>query len=117
MKLVGRVGSALQFAREMVSAMFRKISWKLFGRYAVTALAILFVAEPTAHSQTSLQSRDAYVRQEGDGWIIGTSLVEEKVRFTDGRLLSVSRRNKKSGREYQDTKDAAPEVQFTVDGE
>ena len=35
--------------------------------------------------QTNLQSKDGYVRREGNEWIIGTSLVEKRIRLADGR--------------------------------
>jgi hypothetical protein len=102
---------------ETVFAMFRQINWNSFGRCTVIQLAILSMAASSAHSQARLQSEDGYVRHEGNEWIVGTSLVEKRVRLTNGQLLSASLRNKKSGREYQDGNDVSAEIQFVVNGE
>lgn len=55
-----------------------------------------------ANSQFSLQSKDGYVRHEGTDWVLGTSVVEKRIRLKDGQFVLASLRNKKSGREYQD---------------
>jgi len=102
---------------ETVLAMFRKPGLNSFGRCTLIQLAILSMAGFWAHSQTSLQSDDAYVRREGNEWFVGTSLVEKKIRLTNGQFISASLRNTKSGREYQDGTNAPAEIRFLVNGE
>ena len=86
------------------------------GRRPAILLAILCMAGPLAHPQTSLQSDDGYVRYDGSEWIIGTSLVEKRIRLANGRFGLVSLRNKKSGREYQDADNASGEIRFFANG-
>ncbi|MGC2271175.1 MAG: hypothetical protein WA539_04280 [Candidatus Sulfotelmatobacter sp.] len=68
-------------------------------------------------AQTNLQSGDGYVRREGNQWILGTSLVEKRVRFSDGMLSSVSLRNRLSGREYEDGSHPSAEIRFSANGQ
>ncbi|MGA7565165.1 MAG: hypothetical protein WBW53_03755 [Terriglobales bacterium] len=68
-------------------------------------------------AQTNLQSRDGYVRREGNEWIFGTSQSERRIRFAKGRLFSISLRNSVSGREYQDTHTLPAEIHFSADGQ
>ncbi len=67
-------------------------------------------------AQTSVQSHDAYVRRDGDDWILGTALTERRVRLAEGHFSLVSLRNKVSGREYQKAGDAPAEIRFVADG-
>jgi hypothetical protein len=48
---------------------------------------------------SALTSDDAYVRQQGKAWVIGTAAVERTLAMEDGRLLLRSFKNKRSGRE------------------
>jgi len=68
------------------------------------------------HAQTNEQSKDGYVRREGNHWILGTSTVEKRIRLGDGQFSAVSLINKASGKEYQYTKTAVAEIRFFVDG-
>lgn len=86
-------------------------------RNAVILQLFLSAAACLLCAQTNLQSNDGYVRREGDEWIVGTSLVEKRVRLAGGRFSSVSLRNKLSGREYQDENHPSPEVRFFADGQ
>jgi hypothetical protein len=63
-------------------------------------------------AQINLQSKDGYVRRDGNEWIMGTSLVERRVRLADGRFSSVSLRNKLSGQEYKDGNHPSSEIRF-----
>lgn len=75
---------------------------------------LLFCVTSLVGAQTNLMSKDGYVRREGDEWIMGTSLAEKRVRLRDGNFSSVSLRNKLTGREYLDPKDAASEIKLVV---
>jgi hypothetical protein len=57
------------------------------------------------------------VRREGNEWILGTSLMERRIRLAGGRLSLVSLRNKVSGREYQDAIASPAEIRFFVNGQ
>jgi hypothetical protein len=87
------------------------------GRRPAILLLILCMAGSLAHPQTSLQSEDGYVRRDGNEWIIGTSLVEKRIRLANGRFGLVSLRNKKSGREYQDAENVSGEIRFFANGQ
>jgi hypothetical protein len=87
------------------------------GRLPTILLAILCLAGSLAHPQTNLQSEDGYVHHDGNEWIIGTSLVEKRIRLANGRFGSVSLRNKKSAREYQDAGNASGEIRFLANGQ
>ena len=63
-------------------------------------------------TQTDVQSKDGYVRREGDEWIIGTSQVEGRIRLAGGQLYLVSLRNKVSGWEYQEANNPPAEIRF-----
>ncbi len=82
---------------------------------SVCAAASLLSARDTLHSN-NLQSKDAYVRREGDQYIMGTSLVEKRVGFEGGRFLALSLRNKQSGRDYVDKKNPSAEIRFSANG-
>jgi hypothetical protein len=64
-------------------------------------------------------SRDAYARYDESTktWAIGTSLVEEKLRFADGAYSLTSLRNKVSGREYVTGGSPSEEFRITVNGD
>ncbi len=86
-------------------------------RNAVILQLFLSAAACLLCAQTNLKSNDGYVRREGDEWIVGTALVEKRVRLAGGRFSSVSLRNKLSGQEYQDENHPSPEVRFFADGQ
>ncbi len=88
-----------------------------FRKYAVVSLAFFCGAVCSAQSQISVQGGDGYVRREGNEWVLGTSLVEKRIRLTDGLFLSTSLRNKKAGHEYLDRNNESTEIQFVVNGE
>src|SRR5215470_12516198 len=94
--------------RERVSTKIRK---------AAILVAILHVSTSLMHSQTSMQSVDAYVRREGSEWILGTSAVEKRIRLTDGRFVLASLRNKKSRQEYQNGGHPPAEIRFVANGQ
>jgi len=79
------------------------------------AAASFLYAQDALHTN-NLQSKDAYVRREGDGWIMGTSLVEKRVGFKDGKFVARSLRNKLSGREYLDGTNSSAEIRFSANG-
>jgi hypothetical protein len=83
----------------------------------VNLLVFLSLTISLVHSQTNLQNADAYVRREGNEWVLGTSLVERKLLLANGKFSQSSLRNKKSGHEYQDGKNGAAEIQFLANGE
>ena len=87
------------------------------GRRSTILLVILCMAAYLAHPEASLQSKDGYVRREGNEWIMGTSLVEKKIRLTDGRFTMAVLRNKKSGHEYQDSENPSAEIRFLANGQ
>jgi hypothetical protein len=83
----------------------------------VIQLSVLCATASLMCAQTNLQSRDGYVRREGNGWTLGTSLVERRINFAGGRFSLASLRNKVSGREYRDGDDAPAEIKFSANGE
>ena len=92
-------------------------SWNQIRSRFLFQILILFIAVPILRAQTNLKSGDAYVRREGNEWIMGTSSAERRVRLEGGRFSLVSLRNKISGREYQDSVSPPAEFQFLVDGQ
>jgi hypothetical protein len=80
-------------------------------------LSLVCALSTLLRAQTNLQSGDAYVRRQGDEWIIGTSMTERRIRLADGRLTLISLRNKISGREYQDENNPSAEIQFLAGGQ
>jgi hypothetical protein len=93
----------------------------LFRRILIIQLLIIFAAGSLLSGQNNLesnklQSKDGYVRREGDQWIMGTSLVEKRVGFEGGSLLALSLRNRLSGREYLDGKEGSAEIRFSANG-
>jgi hypothetical protein len=80
-------------------------------------LAFLSAALSPLGAQTNLKSRDGYVRREGDEWILGTSLVERRVRLNNGQFILVSLRNKRSGREYVNKSSPSAEIGFLANRE
>jgi hypothetical protein len=88
-----------------------------FRRAILIQISILCAAASLLCAQTNLQSRDGYVRREGNEWILGTSLMERRIRLAGGRLSLVSLRNKVSGREYQDAIATPAEIRFFVNGQ
>jgi hypothetical protein len=87
------------------------------GRRSTILLMILCMASYLAHPESSLQSKDGYVRREGNEWIIGTSLVEKRIRLANGRFTMMGLRNKKSGREYQSSENPSAEIRFLANGQ
>jgi hypothetical protein len=87
-----------------------------FRSAIVIQLSILCAATSLLYAQSNLQSKDGYVRREGNEWIMGTSLVERRISFADGRFSLVSSRNKLSGREYQDGNNPSAEIRFSANG-
>jgi hypothetical protein len=83
----------------------------------VVQMSLLSVATCLLFSQTSLQSRDGYIRRRGNEWILGTSLAERRVRLANGQFSMVSLRNKTSGRECQDGKTTPAEIKFVANGQ
>ena len=81
----------------------------------VIHLSILCWASSLLCAQTNVQSRDGYVRREGNDWILGTSLTERRIRLADGHLSLVSLRNKASGHEYQDSNNPPAEIRFSAE--
>ena len=91
------------------------------GRISIRSSIILIphlflCAASLLYGQTALQSKDGYMRHQGDEWIIGTSKVEKRVRLADGQLSLTSLRNKASGREYQDSNTPPAEIEFFSNG-
>jgi len=97
--------------------MRQKTRWSAIRCGIVTLASFLCLAVSFLHSQINLQKEDGYVRREGNEWVMGTSLVERRVRLADGRFSQSSLRNKKSGREYQNGDDPAAELRFLVNGQ
>ncbi len=89
----------------------------LSGGRSTILMLILCMASYLAHPESSLQSRDGYVRREGNEWIIGTSLVEKRIRLANDRFTMASLRNKKSGREYQGSEEDSAEIKFLANGQ
>lgn len=87
-----------------------------FGRLLIR-LSLLCTAASLLIAQDHLQSRDGYIRREGNDWVIGTSSVEKRIRFYDCNLFLISLRNKLTGREYQDSVTPPAEIRFLADGE
>jgi hypothetical protein len=58
-----------------------------------------------------------YCRREGMTWKLGTSKVEQGIKFEQGRLVLTSLRNKTTNREYRDSGADPSEVRFTADGQ
>ena len=86
-------------------------------RGITVCFSILCLSSSLSFSQTNVQSKDGYVRRQGNEWIMGTSRVERRVRLADGQLRLASLRNKVSGREYQDGSTPPAEIQFLANGE
>jgi hypothetical protein len=87
-------------------------------RLLTTVLSVLCSGFSFASSQTNIQSKDGYVRGEKNGgWVMGSSVVEKRIRLKDGRLVLASLINKKSGHEYQDSSSAPPDLSFVVNGQ
>jgi hypothetical protein len=95
----------------------RKSKWNSIRRVAVIQLLFLWVAASSLCAHTNLQSGDGYVRHVGNEWIMGTSLVERRIRLADGQFSLVSLRNKVSGRQYQDANSFPVEIRFSVNGQ
>ena len=76
----------------------RQIQWSSIRTGIIIQLFILCAAVSLSYSQSSLQSGDAYVRRQGNEWILGTSRVERRIRLADGQLTMSSLRNKVSGK-------------------
>ena len=97
--------------------MYRASSLRAFCGGLVKLSLFLSLTVSLSHSQTKIQNADAYVRREGNEWVLGTSLVERKLLLADGRFSQSSLRNKKSGREYQAGKTGNAEIRFLANGE
>jgi hypothetical protein len=93
-----------------------KINQLLICRAVIVQLTISCMAVSFLCAQTNLQSGDGYVRREGNTWVLGTALVEQRIRLAAGQLSLVSLRNKVSGREYQDGNNPPAEIRFSADG-
>jgi hypothetical protein len=93
-----------------------EMSWISIRSAILIQLSILWTAASLFGAELNLQSRDAYVRSEGNEWIIGTSRVERRLRFVNGQFCLVSLRNKLSGQEYQDGNNPPAEVRFFTNG-
>jgi hypothetical protein len=79
-------------------------------------LSILCAAASLLSAQSNLQSKDAYVRRQGNEWILATASAERRIRLASGKLVLASFRNKISGREYQDG-NPPDEIRFFADGQ
>jgi hypothetical protein len=97
--------------------MRQKTGWSSVSGSILIQISILFLAVSASYSQTSLQNKDGYIRRAGNEWIMGTSRVERKIRFVNGRLSLASLRNKISGQEYQDGNNPPAEIRFVANGE
>jgi hypothetical protein len=85
------------------------------GSTIVVQLLVLYAATLLS-AQTSLKNQDGYIRREADDWILGSSLVEQRIRLANGSFSLLSLRNKVSGHEYQDTNSFPAEIRFFADG-
>ena len=85
-------------------------------RLSTIVLLVLCAAVSFASSQTSIQSKDGYVRREGSDWVLGSSVAEKRIRLKDGQLVLASLVNKSSGHEYQDSPSAPSEFRFVING-
>jgi len=94
-----------------------KSKWNSIRRIAVIQLSFLFAAPSLLCAHANLQSGDGYVRHAGNEWIMGTSLVERRIRLANGQFSLVSLRNKVSGREYQDANSPPVEIRFSANGQ
>ena len=95
----------------------RESRWISIHRVAIIQLSFLCAAASLLCAQTNLRSRDGYVRHVGNEWIMGTSLMERRIRLANGQFSSVSLRNKVSGREYQDANSPPVEIRFSANGQ
>ena len=86
-------------------------------RNPVIQLLVLCAAVSSSWAQTNLRSADGYVRRSGNEWVLGTSLVERRVRLTGGHFSLVSLRNQVSGHEYQDGNNLPDEIRLLADGQ
>jgi len=77
--------------------------------------SILISISSPIGAQTNLQNQDGYVRHDGSDWALGTSRTEKRIRFADGRLSSISLRNRLSGHEYLDASNPPSEIRFSAD--
>ena len=87
------------------------------SRSIVVQLLVLCAAASFSSAQASLQSQDGYIRRSGNEWILGTRLVERRVRLAEGRFLLTSLRNKVSGHECQDGNSPPDEIRFLANGQ
>ena len=95
----------------------RQIQWNSIRTGIIIQLFILCVTVSLSYSQSSLQSGDAYVRRQGNEWIMGTARAERRIRLAGGHLGMTSLRNKVSGKEYKDATGAPAEIKFLANGQ
>lgn len=100
----------------MIERSKTKTNHALLRRAILIQFLILCATATLLSAQTNIQSKDAYVRRTGNAWIMGTALAEKRIGFEGGRFLSLSLRNKLSGREHQDSKNPSSEIRFSVNG-
>jgi len=87
----------------------------MVGSTAKLLLSLLLssLVTPALLCEINIESRYAYVRKEGNSWILGTSSAERRIRLANGQLSLVSLRNKQSGTNYQG---GSSEIGFLANG-
>jgi len=71
------------------------LAWLVLPAAVLAQAAIAAAGLPAG----DLTSDDAYLRRQGDAWVLGTSAMERTIALRNGRLLLVGLKNKRSGRE------------------
>ena len=103
-----------RFTRQICGGLVRFVATL---RMPTILLSVLCSAVSFASSQTSIQSKDGYVRREHSDWVLGSSVAEKRIRLKDGQLVVASLINKKAGHEYQDASSAPSEIRFVINGQ
>ena len=78
---------------------------------------VLLLASVWGAVVVNARAEEAYIQRNGDAWTIGTAKVERELGLKDGRLVSTSWRDKKTGRQLLPEGIVSDELQVILDGQ
>jgi len=99
------------YRRSMPSALHRRV------RSNALLLMVLLLSSALGAVVVNARAQDAYIRRNGDAWTIGTTKVERELRLKNGRLLSTSWKDKKTGQQLLPEGIVSDELQVILDGQ
>ncbi len=88
-----------------------------WARSSAILLMVLLLASVWGAVVANARAEEAYIQRNGDAWTIGTAKVERELGLKNGRLVSTSWKDKKTGRQLLPEGIVSDELQVILDGQ